>query len=63
MLLLLKALIKSKKAGLARFVLRNTENLCIVHPVENVLVVTRIRFGQEDTQYRRSEYCRRCERK
>ncbi|GAA4337981.1 Ku protein [Mucilaginibacter gynuensis] len=45
--LLLKALIKSKKAGLARFVLRNTESLCIVHPVKNVLVVTRIRFGQE----------------
>jgi DNA end-binding protein Ku len=45
--LLVEALIKSKKAGLARFVLRNTESLCIVHPVENVLVVTRIRFGQE----------------
>ena len=45
--LLLKALIQSKKAGLARFVLRSTESLCIVHPVENVLVVTRIRFGQE----------------
>ena len=45
--LLLQALIKSKKAGLARFVLRNNENLCIVHPVDNVLVVTRIRFGQE----------------
>ena len=36
-----------KKAGLARFVLRSTESLCIVHPVESVLVVTRIRFGQE----------------
>lgn len=45
--LLIKALIKSKKAGLARFVLRSTETLCIVHPVENVLVVTRIRFAQE----------------
>ena len=45
--LLIQALIKSKKAGLARFVLRNTESLCIVHPVEKVLVVTRIRFGQE----------------
>jgi DNA end-binding protein Ku len=45
--LLLKALIESKKAGLARFVLRSTESLCIVHPVEHVLVVTRIRFGQE----------------
>ncbi|SHM56554.1 Ku protein [Mucilaginibacter sp. OK098] len=45
--LLIQALIKSKKAGLARFVLRNTESLCIVHPVEKVLVITRIRFGQE----------------
>jgi DNA end-binding protein Ku len=45
--LLIQALLKSKKAGLARFVLRSTESLCIVHPVENVLVVTRIRFGQE----------------
>jgi DNA end-binding protein Ku len=45
--LLLQALKKSGKAGLARFVLRSTESLCIVHPVENVLVITRIRFGQE----------------
>src|ERR1700749_4747872 len=45
--LLLQALQKSKKAGLARFVLRSTESLCIVHPVDSVLVVTRIRFGQQ----------------
>jgi DNA end-binding protein Ku len=45
--LLVEALVKSKKAGLARFVLRSTESLCIVHPVGNVLVVTRIRFAQE----------------
>ena len=45
--LLLQALKKSGKAGLARFVLRSTESLCIVHPVDNVLVITRIRFGQE----------------
>jgi len=45
--LLVQALLKSKKAGLARFVLRNSESLCIVHPVKNVLVVTRIRFAQE----------------
>jgi DNA end-binding protein Ku len=45
--LLSQALKKSGKAGLARFVLRTTESLCIVHPVEHVLVVTRIRFGQE----------------
>src|ERR1700761_1296362 len=45
--LLIQALVKSKKAGLARFVLRNTESLCMVYPVENVLVVSRIRFAQE----------------
>jgi DNA end-binding protein Ku len=45
--LLLQALIKSKKAGLARFVLRSTESLCIVHPVGKDLVVTRIRFAQQ----------------
>ena len=45
--LLIQALIRSKKAGLARFVLRNSESLCMVHPVDNVLVVTRIRFGQQ----------------
>lgn len=45
--LLLQALVKSKKAGLARFVLRSSESLCMVHPVDNVLVVTRIRFGQQ----------------
>src|SRR5476651_1026936 len=45
--LLIQALQQSKKAGLARFVLRSTESLCIVHPLENVLVVTRIRFAQE----------------
>jgi len=45
--LLIQALTQSKKAGLARFVLRSTESLCIVHPLKNVLVVTRIRFAQE----------------
>jgi len=45
--LLIEALTKSKKAGLARFVLRSTESLCIVHPVKNALVVTTIRFAQE----------------
>src|SRR5476649_2936729 len=35
--ILIQAMNKSKKAGLARFVLRNNEALCIVHPVDNVL--------------------------
>jgi DNA end-binding protein Ku len=45
--LLLEALKKSGKAGLARFVLRSTESLCIVHPVDKAIVVTRIRFEQQ----------------
>jgi DNA end-binding protein Ku len=45
--LLLAALKKSGKAGLARFVLRSTESLCIVHPVKDDIVVTRIRFEQQ----------------
>jgi len=45
--LLLKALIESKKAGVARFVLRNNENLCVIHPMEEVIVVTKIRFQEE----------------
>src|SRR6201992_435849 len=45
--LLLSALKKSGKAGLARFVLRSTESLCIVHPVDKDIVVTRIRFAQQ----------------
>jgi DNA end-binding protein Ku len=45
--LLLKALEKSKKAGVARFVLRNTENLCVIHPMEGIIVITKIRFQEE----------------
>jgi DNA end-binding protein Ku len=45
--LLLEALKKSGKAGLARFVLRSTESMCIVHPVDHAIVVTRIRFEQQ----------------
>lgn len=45
--LLLKSLIKSKKAGVARFVFRNTENLCVIHPIGEMLAVTKIRFPEE----------------
>lgn len=45
--LLLKALLKSNKAGVARFVLRSSENLCVIHPKDDVLVVTKIRFPEE----------------
>lgn len=49
--LLLKALVKSKKAGVARFVLRSTENLCVIHPLGDFLVVTKIRFQEEIRSY------------
>ena len=45
--LLLNALVKSKKAGVARFVFRNAENLCVIHPLDEMLVVTKIRFEEE----------------
>lgn len=45
--LLLESLKKSKKAGLARFVLRSSENLCIIHPIDKVIVITKIRFAEE----------------
>ncbi len=45
--LLLKALVKAKKAGIARFVLRNTENLCVIHPMNDMLMITKIRFQEE----------------
>jgi len=45
--LLLKALQKTKKAGVARFVLRSNEHLCVIHPLDNMIVVTRIRFEEE----------------
>lgn len=45
--LLLQALLKSKKAGIGRFVLRSTENLCVLHPLEKVIVISKIRFAEE----------------
>ena len=45
--LLLKALQKSGKAGVARFVLRSSESLCVIHPLDKVIVISRIRFAEE----------------
>lgn len=45
--LLLQALMKSKKAGVARFVLRNQEHLCVIHPLDGIIVITKIRFQEE----------------
>ena len=46
-LLLFNALKKTKLAGLGQFVLRQKENLCVIYPIQNVIVISRIRYAQE----------------
>jgi len=45
--LLRDALVKSKKAAIGTFVLRNKENLCMLAPSENILVLHKIRYAEE----------------
>lgn len=46
--LLLKALIKTKMAGIGTFILREKEILCLVRPyADKILMVNRMRFPQE----------------
>ena len=45
--LLLEALQKTKKVGVATFVMRNKEALAILRPDKNVIVLNKIRFEQE----------------
>ena len=45
--LLLDALTKSKKVGVATFVMRNKEALAILRPDKDVIVLNKIRFEQE----------------
>lgn len=45
--LLRDALTKTKKVALGNFVLRTRENLCVIKPYGDVLVVNKIRFEQE----------------
>lgn len=45
--LLREALKKTKKVGVATFVLRNKEHLAILKPTGNVIVLNRIRFHEE----------------
>lgn len=46
--LLLKALVKTKMAGIGTFILREKEILCLVRPYEDkILMVNRMRFPQE----------------
>jgi DNA end-binding protein Ku len=45
--LLREALNKSGKVGLGSFVLRSKENLCVLKPTENVIILNKIRFAEE----------------
>ncbi len=45
--LLKNALKKTGKAGIGSFVLRSKESLCLIKPMDNLLVVNRIRFHEE----------------
>jgi DNA end-binding protein Ku len=45
--LLNNALIKSKKAGLGSFVLRNKEHLCLIKASVDIMVLHRLRFQEE----------------
>lgn len=45
--LLKNALKKTGKAGIGSFVLRSKESLCMIKPMDNLLMVNRIRFHEE----------------
>jgi len=45
--LLLKALEKTKKVGLSRFVMRSQEHLSVIRPRENYLLLQQLRFEEE----------------
>jgi DNA end-binding protein Ku len=45
--LLREALNKSGKVGLGSFVLRSKENLCVLKPTENIIILNKIRFAEE----------------
>ncbi len=45
--LLREALKKSAKVGLGSFVLRHKENLCVLKPLDTVLLLIKIRFAEE----------------
>lgn len=45
--LLREALIKTKKAGMATFVMRNKETLALLRAEEEVIILNRIRFAEE----------------
>ncbi len=46
-LLLLRALEKTRMAGLSTFVMRNAENLAIIRPYRQILLLNKLRFEEE----------------
>ena len=49
--LLRSALLKTKKVGIATFVMRNKEGLAILRPKDKVIILNRIRFAEEIRDY------------
>jgi DNA end-binding protein Ku len=49
--LLRAALLKTKKVGIATFVMRNKEGLAILRPRDKVIILNRIRFAEEIRDY------------
>lgn len=45
--LLREALVKTGRIGIAKIILRDTEHLCAVEPIDNALVLTMMRFAEE----------------
>lgn len=45
--LLFSALKKTKMAGLSTFVMRTAENLALIRPYENILILNKLRFREE----------------
>lgn len=51
--LLREALADSKKVGLASFILRNKEQMAIIKPKDEVIVLNKIRFAEEVRDYKK----------
>lgn len=49
--LLLEAIKKSKKAGVARYVIRNREHIGIIKPHENLIILNQLRYQDEIRSY------------
>lgn len=49
--LLREALVKSKKVGIAKFVLHNREHLALIKPYGKLLILNQLRYADEIRQY------------